>query len=119
MNASLTEGRSPSHQWLIGPKRPPWRSRRSPDCATHWSTPMPRLPAASTSGVSTMGATSSGTSDLLDCRGPEQAARPDEHDRDQHAEDDEVGVVAVAVALRERLDESDEEAAEHRARDAA
>ena len=57
--------------------------------------------------------------DLLQRRGTEQPARPDEHDPDQDPEDDEVGDVAVQVAPRPGLDEADEDAAEHRAGDAA
>src|SRR4051812_24024320 len=80
------------------PRQPFAASRRSPERATHSSTP-----------------TGGKGSDLLQRPPPEQARRPHEHDRDQDSEHDEVRVGRRDIAGGERLGESDQQPAEHRA----
>src|SRR4051795_12977084 len=114
-SASFPEGGSPPHsRWIRPPKpRSSWRSSAS---ETHRSTPIWVLPGPGGSGA---GGVSAIRLDLLQRRGAEQAAGPDQHHPDQDSEYDQVGDVAVQVALGPGLDQPDQEAAEHRARNAA
>src|SRR4051794_11239459 len=109
-SASFPEGGSPPHtRWIRPPS--PRRSWRSSASETQRSTPIWVLPGAGGSGV---GGVSAIRLDLLQRRGAEQAAGPDQHHPDQDPEHDEVGDVAVQIALRPGLDQPDLEAAEHR-----
>src|SRR5437764_7614175 len=111
-NASFPAAGSRSQRWAIRPARPPGRSMFSSACATHWSTPI-WVELSGMPGVFSLTGLH-----LLQCRRPQQPTRPHEHHADQDPEDDQVGDVAVQVAAGPGLDETYEQAAEHRARDA-
>src|SRR3954449_2159821 len=100
-SASLPAGGSFS-QALPIPLRRSWRSSAS---ETQLSTPI--CPLAATGGSGVGGDVSAISSDLLQRGRPEQALRPDQHHADQDPEHDQVGDVAVQVALRPGLDQPD------------
>src|SRR5579871_956582 len=113
-------------QRVSRPSAPPWSTVRSPTSGTARTSATTAaapasftrrtMPSAPARALAPVVAERSAISDLLDLRATEQPGRPENQHQHQDAERSDVFVFDREVGRVERLDQADQEAAQHGAR---